>query len=146
MGKNRPTSHRVLLVRLSAFGDIIHVLPSLDALREAIPTARIDWLVEDRFASLLEGIPGLNEVLVVPRSVKKNRWLAYLRLARRIRKNHYDIVVDFQGLTKSAVWGVIGKIPTRIGFGTRMGGRCPAGSTPKGFVRPKRSRTWCNAT
>ncbi|MCP4365150.1 MAG: glycosyltransferase family 9 protein, partial [Planctomycetes bacterium] len=64
------TPERILIVRLSAIGDVLHVLPSLRCLRHRFPYAKISWLVEDRAAGLLDGHPDLDEVIVFPR----RRW------------------------------------------------------------------------
>ncbi len=63
-------SHRILIVRLSAIGDVLHGLPVLCAPRDALPKAHLAWVVEGRAAELLAGHQALDELIVVPR-----RWL-----------------------------------------------------------------------
>jgi lipopolysaccharide heptosyltransferase I len=116
---NPPKS--VLIVRLSAIGDVIHALPVLDVLRQALPGARIGWLVEELSAPLLQGHPQLDKLYVIP----KKRWRKNMRSVWRsevlpffqaIRADGWDVTLDLQGLSKSglAAWGAGGKV--RIGF------------------------------
>jgi lipopolysaccharide heptosyltransferase I len=118
---------RLLLVRLSAVGDIIHALPVLRALKKRRPSLKVSWLVEDRFACLLRGIEDLEEVLEVPRG----RWRsnkstpAMLReaygLCRELARRNFDASIDLQGLTKSGLWPFLARVPVRVGFGDEDG-------------------------
>src|SRR5262245_58941410 len=79
---------RILIVRLSAVGDIVHALPLLDALRRARPDAHIAWLVDERNASLLAGHAQLDQLIAFPRRelsslLRRGRLVAACRLARR---------------------------------------------------------------
>jgi heptosyltransferase-1 len=110
---------RILIIRLSALGDIIHALPLLAALRERWPGAFVGWLVEPAGAPLLEGHPLLNALHVVPKKeLKTQTWRALRGPAREllneIKARHYDVAIDAQGLTKSAAWGWLAGIPRRI--------------------------------
>lgn len=118
-------SQRILIIRLSALGDIIHGLPVVAALRHAFPDAHLGWLVEDRGAALLANNPTLDRLHILPRSaVKKDlkkRPLATLSgplaaLVRELRRERYTISIDLQGLTKSAIWGPLSGAGMRIGF------------------------------
>lgn len=116
-----PMSSRILIVRLSAFGDVIHVLPALGALRKALPDAFIGWIVEDRVAGLLEGHPEIDALHVIPRSDWKKERLKTLTgpmraLAGELRVTGYDTAIDFQGLTKSAIWTRVCGAKRRIGY------------------------------
>ncbi|OPL15753.1 MAG: hypothetical protein AVO39_07285 [delta proteobacterium MLS_D] len=116
----------ILIVKLSAVGDVIHVLPSLSALREAFPDAHISWVVEESAADLLRGHPQCDRVLISGRK----RWIANLRHNRRIggtfteirsflanlRDRRYDIAIDFHGLFKSAVIMGFAKADRKIGY------------------------------
>lgn len=111
-GERRPV--RILIVRLSALGDVIHGLPVACALRAALPEAVIGWVVEGRNAELLDGHPALDHVITAPR-----RWLkspsAVLDLRRRLRALEFDVAIDLQCLTKSAVAAWLSGAPRRIG-------------------------------
>lgn len=105
---------RILVVRLSAIGDVIHGVPVLCALREALPASFLAWVVEGRMGELLEGHPALDELIRVPRG-----WLGSLRevgrLRQRLRALKFDTVIDLQCLTKSAIAAWLSGAPRRIG-------------------------------
>jgi lipopolysaccharide heptosyltransferase I len=93
---------RILIVRLGAMGDIVHALPVLASLRRRWPDAAIDWLVESKHRGLLEMAPGLHASVVIDsRSIFGTQ--GWLRVIRTLRQRHYDLVIDAQGLIKSAV-------------------------------------------
>lgn len=114
------TPSRILIVRLSAIGDVVHGLPVLNALRAALPDAHIAWLVESRAAELLRGHPSLDEHVELPRGWLKSP-SAVLRLRNRLRASRFDVAVDLQGLTKSALAAWLSGAKTRIGFGGAAG-------------------------
>jgi len=106
---------RILIVRLSAIGDVIHGLPVLNALREAFPKAFLGWVVEGRAASLLEGHPALDQLIPIRRGWLKSP-MTVLRLRRQLRELAFDVTIDVQGLTKSAVAAWLSGAKRRIGF------------------------------
>jgi len=112
---------RILLIKLSSLGDIIHALPTLEALRSLYPRGRFTWLVEDAHAPVLAGHPALDEVWPVPRPRLGNGlFLKNLRdglqIARRLRKEPFDLVIDLQGLLKSALWVALARSPRKLGY------------------------------
>ncbi len=101
---------RILIVKLSSLGDIVHALPVIADIRAAYPRALVDWVVEPAFAPLLHRVAGLAEVIDCPlrRWTRTGAWRpAVVRemraFATRLRHERYDAIVDLQGLTKSAV-------------------------------------------
>jgi len=100
---------RILLLRLSSIGDVIHAMPAFQALRQALPDAEIGWAVERASAPLLRRVPGLDRVheLDVQRwrgaLLSPATWRAGKAALREIRERDYDIAIDLQGLWKSAV-------------------------------------------
>lgn len=118
-------SPRLLLVKLSSFGDVLHALPTLEALRATYPRALITWLVEEAFAPLLLGHPALDRVWAVPRlrPGRPGAWRELRRLlavVRQMRQERFDAVLDLQGLLKSAFWVALVKSPRKVGYdGTR---------------------------
>jgi heptosyltransferase I len=116
---------RILIVRLSALGDVVHVLPLLDALRRARPDAQLGWLVEERNASVLEGHPQLDRVLVWPRRelsrlLRSGRLLAALGLAlrslRELRAGRFEVSIDAQCNLRSSLLAWLSGASRRIGF------------------------------
>jgi heptosyltransferase-1 len=101
---------KLLIVKTSSMGDVVHALPVLADIRRAHPQAQIDWLVEAPFAALPALHPAVREVL--PLAWRKWRkhlgqaatWAAMAALRARLRSARYDLVLDLQGLLKSALW------------------------------------------
>jgi len=114
---------RLLIVRLSAMGDVIHTLPAVEALRQAFPKAYIGWLIEERWAELLcasgfphrggrsssEERPLVDEVHTVQLKAWKKSLFSFSTLQRvatvwnDVRDARYDVAVDVQGAVRSAV-------------------------------------------
>jgi heptosyltransferase I len=94
----------VFLVKPSSLGDIVHTLPSLHALRQSLPDSQFFWVVNSEWSSLLLGNPDLAEVIAFPR--QSFRGLAgaskFLRWCRQLGRYQPDLVLDFQGLLRSA--------------------------------------------
>ncbi len=123
---------RVLLVRLSAIGDVIFASPLVAAFRRAYPSAHLAWLAEPTCAPLLRHHPDLDEVIEWPGPLLRGLWrerrLSRLfgelqRLHRGLRARRFDLAVDLQGLMKSALPVWLSGAPTRIGLGSREGSR-----------------------
>ncbi len=104
---------RILIVRLSAIGDVIVTTPVSRALREAFPDAHIAWAVEALSAPVLEANPYLDEVLVWERSSASFRLRDYLEFVGRLRRRRFDWIVDCQGNLRS---GVVSRLATRRGL------------------------------
>ena len=100
---------KILLVKLSSLGDVVHAVPVVHDIRAAFPAAQIDWVVEKSFAPLLARCPGLHRVIACEiRRWRKSFWTAATRHEWRafkaaLQQEHYDAVIDLQGLSKSAL-------------------------------------------
>lgn len=92
---------RILLVRLSSLGDIVHTLPALAALRRKKPQTRISWLVEPVGARLLQNFSGIDQVISI--QLKEKGRLGNIHDLLSKWRGHFDLIVDFQGLLKSAL-------------------------------------------
>jgi len=118
---------RILIVRTSALGDVVHALPVLTALRRHLPAARIGWVVEAGMAPVLAGHPDLDELFIV----RLRRWRklaggaasrnlgelgAFVRALRRFRA---DVALDLMGNHKAGVLARLSGAPRRIGFARR---------------------------
>ncbi len=116
----------ILIVKLSAIGDVVHTLPSLAALRRHFPDAHITWVIEEASADLIENHPYLDRVIVS----RRKGWIANLKNIRNtgtvlkeirqfiasLRKYRFDMVIDFHGLFKSAVIVGISGAKRKIGY------------------------------
>ena len=115
----------ILIVKLSAIGDVSHTLPSLSMLRRCWPDATISWVVEEASADLLCDHPALDRLIVS----RRKKWLAELRRGRiakpfremgaflaELREQKYDIVIDFHGLFKSAVIVLLSGGKRKLGY------------------------------
>ena len=115
---------RILIVRLSALGDIVHALPVLAAIKKAHPDAQVDWLVEENYAAMLALAAGLNRRVIVraktdgdtPAAIRFAGGGGYWRACRYLRAQSYDVSLDLQGLLKSAVWARLSGAKRVIGF------------------------------
>lgn len=113
---------RVLIVKTSALGDIIHALPVLDFLHRVSSGIEIDWVVEEPFREILVGNPLLSRIHVVktktwrrhPLSIATVREISALKAA--LREREYDILFDIQGNLKSGLIDWLSDVPERIGF------------------------------
>ncbi|MEW5900965.1 MAG: glycosyltransferase family 9 protein [Acidobacteriota bacterium] len=97
-----------LILRLSSLGDIVHTLPAFSALRRNFPEAKIRWAVEQKGREILDLVPGIDEIIVIGRK----KWLKIVKNLRR----RDQIVLDFQGLVKSALLAFLSGSKRKIGF------------------------------
>ena len=99
---------KILIIRTSSLGDLVHMLPAISDIAANVSGAQIDWLVEDAFAQIPAWHPAIHQVLTVGhRRWRRSWWSAQVRQERRaledlLRERQYDLVLDMQGLLKSA--------------------------------------------
>ena len=97
---------KICIVKLSAMGDIIHAMVALQFIKKDFPSAQIDWVVESAFVDILKNNPHIDTILPINlKSIKKQKSaiFAQYKILKEYSKNSYDIVVDAQGLLKSAI-------------------------------------------
>jgi len=119
---------KLLVIKTSSFGDILHTLPALTDAARSVDGLICDWLVEESFAAIPAWHPAVRDVIPVSlRGWRRPPWLqhgpAIRRFMRRLRREHYDLVLDAQGLLKSALLGRLA-CGRRVGF-DRRGAREP---------------------
>jgi heptosyltransferase I len=125
-----PAAPRILIVRLSALGDVVMASGLIPALRAVFPQAHLAWLVEPAAAPLLQGNPRLDEVIVWHRGEwkrlwRERQWRALWQqvrgLRRRLRASRFDLALDAQGLLKSGIWCWLSGAPRRVSLLGREG-------------------------
>ena len=112
---------KILLIKLSAMGDVVHTIPLLNALRRHYPKARIDWLTTPAIAELLRHNPAIDSVIEFSRDGWAAPWrfapfADAARLIATLRATGYDLVLDMQGQLRSAIFAFASGAPVRIGF------------------------------
>ena len=113
---------RVLIVKPSSLGDIVHSLPFLNALKNRFPCAEVDWIVARGLHPFLDGHPMIHRLWII----NKDRWKDLKRLketsveirqlAVGLKKRRYDVAVDLSGILRSGLLTYISRAPIRIGF------------------------------
>jgi lipopolysaccharide heptosyltransferase I len=139
---------RILLIKLSAVGDVVQTMPLLNKLRRRYPAARIDWLVTPAIAELLRHNPAISDVIEFPRQEWSSPWrlapfATSARLAMRLHRADYDLVLDLQGQLRSAVFARLSGAPVRIGFDRPRAEAWQA--SPRRFPDAARAHAWQGA-
>jgi len=113
---------RILLIKPSALGDVVHTLPVLVKLRARYPRAQIDWLITPENAEVVRYHPALSNVVLFARrdfSKRGRRWRAFVSffdLLKQIRRAKYELIIDMHGQVRSAFFALISGARVRIGF------------------------------
>ncbi len=113
---------KILIVKLSSIGDIVHTLPALAAIRRALPAAEISWAVEKSAAEILRGNELINNLIEIDTRTKRGGKIIgeilpdASRQLRRLRSFDFDVTLDFQGLLKSASIAKLARAKKRYGF------------------------------
>ena len=104
---------RILLIKPSSLGDIIHGLPVLKALRNKWPDAKISWVVKDAYVDILNGNPLIDELILL---IKSSLTTSIFSFRKKLRHGSFDLAVDMQGLFRSGLIAFLSGAPVRIGF------------------------------
>ncbi len=112
---------RILLIKLSAVGDVVHTIPVLNKLRRRYPAARIDWLVTPAIADLIRHHPAVSNTVLFMRDDWSAPWRPaalqrVAKLAAELRRARYDLIVDMHGQFRTAFFTLAAGAPVRIGF------------------------------
>jgi lipopolysaccharide heptosyltransferase II len=117
---------RILVIKPSALGDIVHALPVLSALRRRFPRAHLAWAVNRAYEPLLQGHPDLDATLPFDRGAVRKGWLQGVRALtgylHRLRKEAFDLTIDLQGLLRSGLMTLATGAPRRVGFSSAREG------------------------
>ena len=139
---------KILLIKLSAVGDVIHTIPVLNKLRRRYPGARLDWLVTPAIGELLQHNPAISNVLEFQREDWSRPWRATpfvnsARLAFTLRSTGYDLVIDMHGQMRTAAFVLATGAPVRIGFDRPRAAVWDA--SPRTFPPQARRHAWQGA-
>src|SRR5580704_12802897 len=140
---------KILLIKLSAVGDVVHTLPVLNKLRRRYPNAQIDWLVTPAIGELLRHHPAITSVIDFRRRAAPSApWssspiASYVRLAAALRATGYDLVIDMHGQLRTAVLALATGAPVRIGFDRPRAKVWDA--SPRSFSAEARKHAWHGA-
>ncbi|MHB8882006.1 MAG: lipopolysaccharide heptosyltransferase II [Thermodesulfovibrionales bacterium] len=116
------TPQRILIIKPSSLGDVVHSLAFLNAVRSCFPAAEIDWVIAKGLEGLLAGHPMIRRLIVID----KDRWRDLSRafvtmkelreLSAALKAGRYDLVIDLQGLLRSGIMTRLTNAPVRVGF------------------------------
>jgi lipopolysaccharide heptosyltransferase I len=140
---------RILLIKPSALGDVVHTIPALVKLRACYPEARIDWMLTPENAELVRCHPALSSVVIFARRelARTGRsWkatAAFFRLVRTLRSAHYDLAIDLHGQLRSGFFALATGAGVRIGFDRPVRERSAA--VPKHALQNATRRGWAGA-
>jgi lipopolysaccharide heptosyltransferase I len=144
----RRNFRKILLIKLSAVGDVVHTIPVLNKLRRRYPTAQLDWLVTPAIAELLRHHPAITNIIEFEREAWSTPWrltpfASYARLAAKLRAAGYDLVVDMHGQFRTAALTLATGAPARIGFDRPRTSVWDA--SPRKFPEQARKHAWQGA-
>jgi heptosyltransferase-1 len=139
---------KILLIKLSAVGDVVHTIPVLNKLRRRYPSAQLDWLVTPAIAELLQHHPAITRVIEFEREAWSKPWrlapfASYARLAAELRRAHYDLVIDMHGQFRTAALTLASGASARIGFDRPRARVWDA--SPRKFSEQARKHAWQGA-
>ena len=114
-------TRKILILKFSALGDVVHTLPVAATIRKSLPDSYIAWMVEERYQDLLLGNPDVDEVIPLRTKVWRKNWnskslFEILHTIKTLRRQNFDLVLDLHGLLKSGIIARLSGAPTRIGF------------------------------
>ena len=139
---------KILLIKLSAVGDVVHTIPVLNKLRRRYPSAQLDWLVTPAIGELLRHHSAISNVIEFAREDWSKPWTlapfkSYGRLAAALRAENYDLVVDMHGQLRTAILVLATGAPVRIGFDRPRAAVWDA--SPRKFSAEARRHAWQGA-
>ena len=108
-----PGMDRICIVMMSAAGDVVHVLPVINAIKRARPASRITWVLQPGPATLVQGHPSVDEILLFDRS---RGWRAFLDVREALANRAFDLVINLQVYFKAGIITAFTNAPVKLGF------------------------------
>src|ERR1041385_508739 len=102
---------RILVIRLSAMGDVLHALPAVASLKHSFPRSRVTWIIKSRWLPLLKDNPFVDEIIPFERTAR-----GVVSAWRHARRDRFDVAVDFQGLIQSALLATAARADRIVGL------------------------------
>lgn len=116
---------KILMIKTSSLGDIIHLFPVIHFLKREFPEAKIDWVVEKNFADIVKAHPAIHKIIEMDskgwrkKFWKRETWNDFFQFKRALQSEYYDVVIDLQGNTKSALPTFFSRSSHKVGFGLK---------------------------
>lgn len=116
---------KILIVKTSSLGDIIHAFPVLNFLHQEFPGVKVDWVVEKSFADIVRAHPLIDKVIEMDTKGWRKKichpktWQSIFQFRKDLKKDNYDVIFDLQGNTKSALPTFLAKSQNKVGFGLK---------------------------
>ncbi len=107
---------RLLIVKPSSFGDVLHAFPAVSLIRDAVPeVTHISWIVNDSFVDVVRLCPGVDRIIPFPRR-ELHRFSIIRAFLRDLRQEEYDLAIDYQGLLRSGLMVKASRAKEKVGF------------------------------
>ncbi|WP_196594383.1 lipopolysaccharide heptosyltransferase II [Pectinatus sottacetonis] len=109
----------ILIIKLSAIGDVIHALPTASAIKNTWPDAHITWVVSPVAADIVKDCPAIDDIILFDRKKLNSFWgfINYIKpFSHKLQQKHYDICLDLQGLLKSALIAYLSHADIKLGY------------------------------
>ena len=95
---------KILILRVSAIGDVIHTLPAIFLIKQVYPHAKISWVVQKKASALLINQPFLENVWILPDNfLYPKKWMSVIKLIKKVKQTKWDAILDFQGIVKTSI-------------------------------------------
>ena len=107
---------KILLVRLREIGDVVFTTPAVHALKQRFPDAHLTYIVEPAAAPVVVSNPHLDRVIVAPKKRGARGFIADLALGARLRRERYDLAIDFHGGPRASLLTWLSRAPVRLGY------------------------------
>ena len=107
---------RILIVKPSSFGDVLHAFPAVSLIRSAVPeVTRIAWIVNDSFVDVVRLCPGVDRIIPFPRH-DLHKFSVIRAFLRELRQEEFDVAIDYQGLLRSGLMVKASRAKEKVGF------------------------------